>query len=179
MHIEFTNNGRLGDTVRELEEVWVKIENYHREMVLKRKREKRGDKSERQIYEDMYRGIASCTNARWETSGVIAATQKTNATWVRVKKMSCCCENTMLAWVNKSAACETMLLLLLLAQAGKASAAAPCCISGTTLLDTTSLLWESREGRENDQSSWNCSARNYNGRHLERGGSLYTFKGWC
>lgn len=34
-------------TVRELEEVWVKIENYHGEMVLKRRKKKGGDKSDK------------------------------------------------------------------------------------------------------------------------------------
>ena len=82
MHIEFTNDVRLGGTAKKLEEVWVKIENDHGKMVWKggkNIRKARGGKSERQIHGDLYVGIISCTNARWETSGVTAAAQKTTA----------------------------------------------------------------------------------------------------
>lgn len=46
MRTEFTNDVRLGGTVRKFDEIWVKIENYHGEMVWKRRKKKKIKKEE-------------------------------------------------------------------------------------------------------------------------------------
>lgn len=74
---------RLGMTARKLEEVWVKFENYHGEMIWKRRKKKkrqkeRGGRSERQIQRSV-RGNNQLRKCKMGNICVIAAAQKTIA----------------------------------------------------------------------------------------------------